>query len=35
MNEAEDNMKLLLNKEIFDKLVNEINDIDEKFGILL
>lgn len=35
MNEAEDNMKLLLNKEIFDKLVNEINDIDEKFGIVL
>ncbi|CAD8140726.1 unnamed protein product [Paramecium pentaurelia] len=35
VNETEDNIKNLFNKDIYDKLSLEITDIDEKFGIVL
>ncbi|CAD8055417.1 unnamed protein product [Paramecium sonneborni] len=35
INETEDNIRSLFNKEIYDKLSLEIVDIDEKFGLML
>ncbi|CAK84904.1 unnamed protein product (macronuclear) [Paramecium tetraurelia] len=35
INESEDNIKNLFNKDIYDKLSLEIADLDEKFGIVV